>query len=327
MSSHYELSACPACGAERADTLATADQLRAEMEALWVFHLARLRRDVPPERLADRAYFSHAPPLGVVRCRNCGLVFRNPRERERDLREIYADETVADETLRSLFLTQRAACRTQARRLTRMLGGPGRGLEVGSYVGAFLAAARENRWEFEGLDVNHAAVDFTRREGFRAHRGSLDDLGGLDRTERFDAVAIWNTFEQLAEPRAAAAAALPLLRPGGILAIRVPNGAFYAAIRARAAAGGAVSRALLAHNNLLGFPYRHAFTPESLKAMLERVGFREIGTVGDVLVPIADGYTRRWAAAEERLVKMALRAGMRFLPPPWFEMYATPAER
>ena len=69
---------------------------------------------------------------------------------------------------------------------------------------------------------------FTRSLGFTVHDGELTTFA-TDQT--FDAVAIWNTFDQLADPRGSLHAASKLLRDGGILAVRVPNGAFYAAAR------------------------------------------------------------------------------------------------
>jgi hypothetical protein len=79
---------------------------------------------------------------------------------------------------------------------------------------------------------------------------------------------------------------------------------------------------LLAHNNLLGFPYRHGFTPRSLSRLLADAGFRTIAVVGDTLATIADRWTRPWAAVEERVVKSTLRATSRIAPAPWFELYA-----
>jgi hypothetical protein len=88
-----------------------------------------------------------------------------------------------------------------------------------------------------------------------------------------------------------------------------------------------VAREWLAQNNLLAFPYRFGFTPGSATRLVERLGFRVERVVGDVLVPIADRWTRRWAAIEERVVKrvggLAARAsrGERTLAP-WIEIYA-----
>ena len=139
-----------------------------------------------------------------------------------------------------------------------------------------------------------------------------------------DAVALWNCFDQLPDPRRAATAARRSLGPGGVIAVRVPNGAFYAALRplARGPLAPAV-RALLAHNNLLTFPYRHGFTPGSLRRLFGDCGFEVVRTHGDVLVPIADEWTRRWAAAEERALKRVLRllARARIDLAPWIEYY------
>jgi hypothetical protein len=75
--------------------------------------------------------------------------------------------------------------------------------------------------------------------------------------------------------------------------------------------------AVLAHNNLLTFPYRFGFSPASLTRLLVDPGFTGADVVGDVLVPTADEWTRRWARIEERIVKPMTRAAM-----PWFEAYA-----
>lgn len=300
------------------------------MEALWEFHLRRLRSGTPARQLVDRVAFSQDPPLRLERCVACGLVFRNPRERASELTDIYAGEAPGAAVLKALHETQRRSYRAQARRLAAVVGRPGHGLEVGSYVGAFLAAARERGWRFEGVDVNTHAAAFARGLGFDVAPGELGDISA---SRRFDAIAIWNVFEQLPEPRQAARLARERLRPGGVLAVRVPNGACYAALRGRLGGPlGALARAVLAHDNLLGFPYRHGFTVPSLTRLLEEAGFRIVRVHGDALVPIADRWTRRWAAMEERMVKGAVRAalvatGARAVHlAPWIEVYAKAGE-
>ncbi|HEX5438813.1 MAG TPA: methyltransferase domain-containing protein [Gemmatimonadaceae bacterium] len=301
------------------------DDLRREVELLWAFHTRRLRPDTPPEHLADRVAFSQRPPLRLMQCADCGLVFRHPRPRAYQLQALYAAEAPRAGVLESLYETQRASYRAQAERLTVACGGRGTGLEVGSYAGAFLAAAAEQGWRFEGLDINEHATAFARAHGFNVMRG---DLPSLDQARRYDAVAIWNCFEQLPDPRQAAAAARALLGARGVLAVRVPNGAFYLAIRPWLSTGLAwAARALLAHNNLLSFPYRHGFTVRSLTALLEHAGFRIQRVIGDTLVPIADEWTRPWAAVEERALKVVLRrtgcvGPLRARWAPWLEVYA-----
>ena len=321
----YELTDCPACGAHEAHMVADAAAIRAEVEALWAFHTARLRPEVPPERLADRLAFSQPPALAIVRCDGCGLLYRRPRERAWRVEALYAAERPADDVLRALFEVQRPAYAAQARRLTTTLGRRGRVLEVGSHVGGFLAAAADEGWQAEGVDVNAAAVGFAQANGFRTSEGGLSAYHG---TGGFDAVALWTCFDQLPEPRAAAHQARALVREGGLLVVRVPNGGFWAHARKRLdGAGGRVARLLLAHNNLLAFPYRHGFTYDALARLLAATGWRIERVVGDTLVPIADEWTRGWAAWEERLAKGALRAIGRASPrvAPWLEVYARTA--
>lgn len=324
----YEVTACPVCASSDGRTVADREEIRAEVEALWAFHGRRLKPGTPPERLVDRVAFSQRPPLAVVQCRRCTLVYRNPREREFELEELYSEEEVDPSTLDALFETQLDAYRAQAGRLTTLLGRAGMGLEVGSYVGGFLAAARERGWRFEGVDINERATAFARSRGFQVHSGELDDVA---RDRRYDAIAIWNCFDQLAEPRGALLAARERLVGGGIFAARVPNGAFYARLRGASASGAPVApvaRAMLAHNNLLAFPYRHGFTVPSLERLLAQAGMRIVHLHGDALVPIADRWTRRWAALEERAVKTLLRTLARLnggpASAPWIEVYAAP---
>lgn len=324
MSLSYEPAHCTVCGHSNSAVVANQDDIRAEVEALWAFHQARLKPETPPERLLDRVAFSQHPPIAVVQCRECGLVYRNPVERTHELTEIYARTTAAPDVLRSLHDTQLPAVRAQARELRRVLGRGGSGLEVGSYVGAFLAAARDEGLQIEGLDINAEINAFTRGLGFQVHDGTLGSFGD---GRRFDTISIWNTFDQLPEPRAAVIAASNLLTDGGILALRVPNGEFYARLRRllthRVAPVRHAARAVLAHNNLLTFPYRAGFGVRSLSRLLRDAGLDVAHVRGDVLVPTSDEWTRAWARREERVVKRLV--GMVATRPhwaPWLEVYA-----
>src|SRR5687768_15067118 len=91
-----ELTACPVCAGTDSEELANADAVRAELEALWQFHTRRLHPRTPPEHLTDRVAFSQRPPLRVVQCNGCGLVYRNPRERAHELTGVYEGEAPDD---------------------------------------------------------------------------------------------------------------------------------------------------------------------------------------------------------------------------------------
>jgi SAM-dependent methyltransferase len=321
----YELTHCAVCSSADARELLSLDDAKHEIEQLWEYHQKRLRPDIPTNHLMDRVAFSQRAPLRLVQCDDCGLVYRNPVERATEVSEIYEEEGPDESVLRALHETQRPAYDAQAARLTEIFGRRGTGIEVGSYVGAFLAAARDAGWQFAGVDVNARTNAFTRALGFEVHDGTIESLDG---GRRVDVVAIWNCLDQLADPASAVRAARAQLTTGGMLAVRVPNGACYAAFRPLLDSPlAAIAREWLAQNNLLGFPYRYGFTPTALTRLVERNGMRVEHVVGDVLVPIADRWTKRWAALEERLVKGIIGAGARISRgdrplAPWFEVYA-----
>jgi SAM-dependent methyltransferase len=316
----YELTRCPVCDSLEAVEVADHDAIRSEVELLWAFHERRLREGIPPTYLTDRLAFSQYPPLRVARCGICSHVYRNPWERRDALKSAYASPLPEPSVLRRLLDTQRRTSQAQVRRLTDVTFRPGRGLEVGSYFGGFLEAARDAGWIFEGVDLSAPAVDFVTDRGFRVTRGELADVPA---DAPFDTIAIWNTFEQLYDVRSALVAARQRLRGGGILVVRIPNGAFYAHWRSRLRGPfRGLALRLLAHNNLLGFPYRQAFTRQSLEHLLRAIDFAVVRVYGDPLAPVADQWTTRYGALEERIVKRVQRLVHRGWRAPWVEVYA-----
>jgi hypothetical protein len=83
-----------------------------------------------------------------------------------------------------------------------------------------------------------------------------------------------------------------------------------------------LARALLAYNNLLGFPYRNGFTPDSLERLVRAAGFDHVTIHRSALVSQHDEQTRRWAKLEEDLLKATLRIARANWLTPWFELYA-----
>lgn len=316
MTLRYTWGPCPVCAYERHHEVADRDDILAEVERLWAFHMRRLRPGTPPPMLTDRIAFSQHPPVRIARCQHCTHLFRNPHERDDVLTETYAGEAPSREALQGLHDAQLDTARDQARRLTDFAAGSGTGYEIGSYAGAFLTAAREFGWKITGVDVNAACTAFVSDAGHAAIRGSVHDIPA---DAAADAICLWNCLDQMPDPGDIIRAAFTRVRSGGVVVARVPNGSFYHGVRSRRPR--TLADALLAHNNLLGFPYRHGFTPRSLTTLLKDAGFVVRRVVGDTLVPTADRWTRGWARHEERILKAALRP----LPPhmaPWLEAWA-----
>jgi SAM-dependent methyltransferase len=185
-----------------------------------------------------------------------------------------------------------------------------------------------------GVDPNRQLGESCRARGLRVFQGTLEDFARYESSTPTDAVAIWNTFDQLADPSEVLATAARLVRPGGILALRVPHGVAFRALHARLERARGPARrfleACLAWNNLLSFPYLHGFGLVSLDAIVPRHGFRRAFVRGDVLGTLAGRATRGFARSEERGVKrlqlawIALEARDRaslLSAAPWLDVY------
>ena len=156
----YESSPCPVCGGVNAKQIADGKTIRREMERVWAFHARRLRHPVPLSHLTDRVIFTQPPALTLLSCFECSHIFRNPREKPESVRSNYSNSKLGDDVYQSLFHNQEVTYRAQVRRLQAIVPTVHRGLEVGCYVGGFLAAARDAGLSFTGIDVNAEAAAF-----------------------------------------------------------------------------------------------------------------------------------------------------------------------
>jgi SAM-dependent methyltransferase len=323
------------CGGGARRTLTPARELEAQARWLRRFHWRRMRAPRGGGALEDRAEFTQDYVTNVVACAACGLVFRDPRPRAAAVTAAYAHDRYGPDRLRALHAAQLELFRPRARRLARWLAGrPDPAvIEIGSFVGGFLAAAREQGWRVLGIDPGEEVGAFCASLGLPVRREPVETCELP--ADAADCVAIWSTFDQLPTPRTTLAAVRKLLRPGGLLAVRFPNGACWARAsrwlhRAPRPLRGPL-RASLAWNNLLAFPYLFGWAAPTLDRLLAGYGFERLALQPDVLVRLADETTKPWAHLEERVLKAAWRAAGAIDPSlaPWCDAYyrLVPARR
>jgi SAM-dependent methyltransferase len=319
---------CTVCGSREHDLVCSAAEVRVQLAFLDDFHRRRLRSDRAVSReLADRADFTQDYATDVVSCSHCGLVFRESRPRASEVTAAYARDRYGPERLLALFESQRELFAVKSERLARIasLRGGARVVEIGSFVGGFLSSARERGWRAIGIDPGEEVAAFCRGRGFEVLETTPPEAA--IQPGSVDCVAIWNTFDQLPDPRPTLQAARRWLRPGGVLAVRIPNGACFRDQVARLRQGssslsGPVLTAL-AWNNLLAFPYLHGYSSQTLERLLSSHGFAPVVVDGSLLTRLADEHTKLWARWEERLSKLAWRALIQggLAEAPWLDAY------
>ena len=331
---------CPICGGAETDRICSAGDVEAHIDYLRRFHRSRLRHPTDAA-LQDRVNFTQEYITNVEACRHCGLVCRTPRPPAGAITHAYSDDQYGREHLESEFRLQRAWAESKVRALRAHLPRSGHRVplvvEVGSFVGGFLAAGLEQGWRMMGVDPGKEVTSFCLGQGRDVFCGTLIEAPIERRT--VDAVAIWNTFDQLPNPDATLSAARQMLTDQGVLVIRIPNGAcFRHLIEWQAEAAGPVRScvmAAMAWNNLLAFPYVYGYTVSTLDQLLARHGFVRWDVEPDTLMTMTDESSTAWAQLEEKLTKWGCLIAARweqtrgrrdFQLAPWLDIYYRPAE-
>src|SRR4051794_31594357 len=154
----------------------------------------------------------------VVQCLSCDVLYVSPRPTRAAITAFYsAPGRYAHWDAEP---GRAAMWRRRVDRIRRHVAS-GRLLDVGTGQGDFGAAAAPH-FTFEGTEISSEGVRIAReRRGLTVHRGDLLALGLP--SAHYDAVTLWHVLEHVVDPRALAAECVRLLRPGGVLAIAVPN--------------------------------------------------------------------------------------------------------
>jgi 2-polyprenyl-3-methyl-5-hydroxy-6-metoxy-1,4-benzoquinol methylase len=97
-------------------------------------------------------------------------------------------------------------------------------LDVGCYTGNSLRVASSRGMRAYGIDGSRRVVEYVRRERTDLSiYSSLSELRRAAAGPRFDLVSFWEALEHEPEPLAVLRECRDLLRPGGLLALTVPN--------------------------------------------------------------------------------------------------------
>jgi SAM-dependent methyltransferase len=171
------------------------------------------------------------PPVGVVRCRSCGLLFLNPRPSSYAREEIWAGRKPKglEEYLNNLAnygAVTKSRLPLFEKRVAELRSkyfpsGAVSILDIGASSGEFLEAARQAGWDTFGVEPSTDGVAKARAKGLNVVQSPAESLPFADGT--FDLVHSNHVFEHLADPLAAAKEAWRVLRPGGVIFVEVPN--------------------------------------------------------------------------------------------------------
>jgi len=232
----------------------------------------------------------------VVRCRQCGLVYLNPRPRPEALGKYYPSDyrafkkvkprknklgdRIADVILRSYYgygtngrpapLWKRMAllplyglfCLSPKNSVVIPFHGEGRVLDIGCGSGKFLHFAKGFGWDVHGVELDEAAAEYARSElGIDIRTGDLMDQAYEPKS--FDVIRMSHVLEHLPDPMPELRRIREILEDDGLLVVMIPN------------VGSALARRFGGCWFALDAPrHLYSFSRETVTRLLEKAGLR-----------------------------------------------------
>lgn len=156
----------------------------------------------------------------IVRCKECGLVYVNPRIKRDIVLNAYSD--AVDELYVSQEEGRHLTFKKALKLVEKYYPNKGRILDVGTAAGFFLNVARQSGWETYGVEPSKWMSEWgNKRFDVNIKNGILREAEFPDNF--FDVITMWDVLEHTADPMKEIAESNRVLKKNGIIIINYPN--------------------------------------------------------------------------------------------------------
>jgi SAM-dependent methyltransferase len=184
----------------------------------------------------DTHFVTHGPDLFLnlpgdfvlVRCNTCGLIYQNPQLTRRELEPHYPElyepykKNPDDESSLVRRFDIQYGINRRCRQLINYHPHPGKILDIGCATGLFLKTISDFGWQATGIEPSDYASEYARKTfNLDVKTGVLEDF--CIPTDEFDVVTMWDVLEHVPDPRMTLTEVARVLKPGGLLALSLPN--------------------------------------------------------------------------------------------------------
>jgi len=212
----------------------------------------------------------------VVQCKNCGLVYVNPRPTQETLIGLYNDyhqRNGKDEHTWARLMKMNF--RNVSALLNRMFPEKGKILDIGCGYGHFITLMKNYGWTASGIEPSSRTLGYAKSKGLVVFETTIDDA--IFPESSFDVVTAFYVLEHLFDPLSALKKILAMLRPRGVVILRVPHSTpivkFLDLFNIK--------------NTLYDLPFHmYDFSPNTIRRLLEKAGFSSIQIIpGSPTIP------------------------------------------
>ncbi|MFC1549610.1 class I SAM-dependent methyltransferase [Nitrospirota bacterium] len=191
----------------------------------------------------------------IVKCRECGLIYMNPRDR--DIASLYED--VVDDKYLTTWQERKGIFRDLIRKIGKFMPS-GRLLDVGTYAGIFCETAIEAGYDVTGVEPSAwGAAYASERTGANVIQGTAEKVDLGEKT--FDLITMWDVVEHMEDPHGCFRKLHDHLASDGILAVTTHD------------IGSLVARLMGKRYPWLMRFHLYHFTPEMLIRVCNKAGF------------------------------------------------------
>ncbi len=225
--------------------------------------------------------FRKSEGINILLCPHCGVYYASPRFDEPSLLGIYETEAFSDMSVWanwSYDTWQQSKTRgwfgsnLKTQLVKRYLRDGQAVLDVGCGTGEFVAVARRNHLDAEGIDNSKMLTDVAKSIlKVPVHQADIKDFRPA---RKFQGIVIWDVLEHLYDPLQMLEMCASLLEPRGFLFAQVPNRRGISNQLKSFACRTSLSRNDYGH---FGFPYHlYFFDKQSLTHLVRAAGFNAI---------------------------------------------------
>jgi 2-polyprenyl-3-methyl-5-hydroxy-6-metoxy-1,4-benzoquinol methylase len=165
--------------------------------------------------------------LSVVRCKECELLYTNPRAVDTE-KNYFGDINVFFDEARMVFKGQRPHHRDrnyifELKAIKKLKPEGSRLLDIGSNMGFYLRIAKQMGFNAEGVEPSPSLATLAEKQwNIKIHNGFLEDVNLPEK--HYDVISLIDVFEHVTNPSELLISAGKILKDDGIIVIKVPNG-------------------------------------------------------------------------------------------------------
>jgi 2-polyprenyl-3-methyl-5-hydroxy-6-metoxy-1,4-benzoquinol methylase len=175
-------------------------------------------------KLHKAACYATRVPLNVVQCKQCGLVYLNPRP-DKSLGLAYFEQAYSNAEGfedHDYYRDHEAIFKRNRKRfeMINALNSPNKKiLDFGAGQGHFVKVARDMGWQGEGTELSPAAIAAAQANFGLTLHDNLDAIQVRD----FGVIALWDVIEHLEDPKGILQMLSEYLHPDGYFIIETAN--------------------------------------------------------------------------------------------------------